>query len=112
MPPSYKFWRRSIKRPLRLQKNSTTGLEEARLNLTTLLTSEVEASEPESYGGARPKTKSRAHVTSVNPSVLPQETVAKKYYSHYRAKQEQQLEDCAALPYQGMKYLMSSLGAL
>ena len=72
-------------------------LEEARLNLTTPLTSEVEASEPESYGGARPKTTSRAHVTSVTPSVLPQETVAKKYDSHYRAKQEQQLEDCAAL---------------
>ena len=25
MPPHYKFWRKSIKRPLRLQKNSTTG---------------------------------------------------------------------------------------
>ena len=33
----------------------------------------------------------------MTPSVLPQETVAKKYDSHYRAKQEQQLEDCAAL---------------
>ena len=71
--------------------------EEARLNLTTPLTSEVEASEPESYGGARPKTTSRAHVTSVTPSVLPQETVAKTYGSHYKAKQEQQLEDHAAL---------------
>ena len=29
-------------------------LEEARLNLTTPLTPKVEASEPESYGGARP----------------------------------------------------------
>ena len=69
-------------------------LEEARLNLTTPLTSEIE---PKSYGGARPKTTSRAHVTSVTPSVLLQETVAKKYDSHYRAKQEQQLEDRAAL---------------
>ena len=53
-------------------------LEEARWNLTTPLTSKVEASEPETYGGARPKSASRAHVTYVTPSVLPQETVAKK----------------------------------
>ena len=72
-------------------------LKEVRLNLTTSLTSEVEASEPENYGGARPKTTSRAHVTSVTPSVVPQETVAKTYPSHSRTKQEQQLEDCAAL---------------
>ena len=52
-------------------------LEEARLNLTTPLTSEVEASEAESYGGARPKVKSRAQVTIVTPNVYPQETVAK-----------------------------------
>ena len=69
-------------------------LEEARLNLTTPLTSEVDASEAESYGGARPKVKSRAQVT---PSVCPQETVAKKDNSHYRVKPEQQLEDRAAL---------------
>ena len=31
------------------------------------------------------------------PSVLPQETVAKTCDSHYRTKQEQQLEDHAAL---------------
>ena len=72
-------------------------LEEARLNLTTPLTSEVEASEAESYGGARPKVKSRAQVTTVTPNVYPQETVAKKYDSHCRVKPEQQLEDCAAL---------------
>ena len=30
-------------------------LEEMRLNLTTPLTSQVEASEPENYGGARPQ---------------------------------------------------------
>ena len=63
-------------------------LEDARLNLATPPTSKVEASQPESYGGARPKTTSRAHVTSVTPSVLPEETMAKTYKSHSRAKQE------------------------
>ena len=72
-------------------------LEEARLNFTTPLTSEVEASEAESYGGARPKVKSRAQVTTVTPEVYPQETVAKIYDSYCRVKPEQQLEDCAAL---------------
>ena len=72
-------------------------LEEARLNLTTPLTSEVEASEAESYGGARPKVKSRAQVTTVTTDAYPQETVARKYDSHDRVKSEQQLEDCAAL---------------
>ena len=64
-------------------------LEEARLNLTIPLTSEVEASEAEIYGGARPKVKSRAQVILVTPSVLPQEIVARKYDSHGRAKPEQ-----------------------
>ena len=72
-------------------------LKEVRLNLITPPTFEVEASELEKYGGARPKTTSRAHVTSVTPSVLPQETTAKTYRSHSRAKQEQQLEDRASL---------------
>ena len=72
-------------------------LEEARLNLTTPLTSEVEASEAESYGGARPKVKSRAQVTFVTPNVYIQETVAKKDDSHCRVKPEQWLEDRAAL---------------
>ena len=72
-------------------------LEEARLNLTTPLTSEVEASEAKRYGGARPKVKSRAQVTTVTPNVYPQETVDKKYDSHCRVKPEQWLEDCAAL---------------
>ena len=72
-------------------------LEEARLNLTTPLTSEVEASDAENYGGARPKVKPRAQITSVTPSVFPQEIVARKYDSHGRAKPEQQLEDHAAL---------------
>ena len=72
-------------------------LEEARLNLTTPLTSEVEASEAESYGGARPKVKSRAQVTTVTPDAYPQETVARKYDSHGRVKSEQWLEDRAAL---------------
>ena len=40
-------------------------LEEARLNLTTPLTSEVEASEPEIHGEARPKTTSRPKLASV-----------------------------------------------
>ena len=52
---------------------------------------------PESYGGARPKITSRAKVTSVNPSILPQETVAKTCHSHSRARQDQQLENHAAL---------------
>ena len=72
-------------------------LEEARLNLTTPLTSAVEASDAEIYGGARPKVKSRAQVTSVTPSVFLQEAVARKYDSHGRAKPEQQLADHAAL---------------
>ena len=67
-------------------------LKEARLNLTTPLTSEVEASEPENYGGARPKTTSRAKVTSVNPSILPQETVAKTYCSHSRIDKNSSLK--------------------
>ena len=69
--------------------------EEVRLNMTTPLTSEDEVSEPD--GGARPKTTSRVHVTSVTPSVGPQETVAKTYNSHSKARQEQQLDDHAAL---------------
>ena len=68
-----------------------------RLNLTTPLTSEVEASEPENYGGERLKTTSRANLTSVTPSVLPQETAAKTYNSHSKARQEQEVEDRAAL---------------
>ena len=70
---------------------------EARLNLTTPLTSKIEASEAEIYGGARSKVKPRAQVTSVTPSVFPQETVARKYDSHCRAQAEQQLEDHAVL---------------
>ena len=65
--------------------------------MTTPLTFEVETSEPECYGRAWPKTRSWAHVTSVNPNILPQGTMAKTYKSHSRAKQEQQLEDHAAL---------------
>ena len=72
-------------------------LEEARLNLTTPLTSEVEAYKPENYGEARPKTTSRANETSVNTSVGPQETVAKTYSSHSKTRQDQQLEDHAGL---------------
>ena len=72
-------------------------LEEARLNLTTPLTSEIEASEAESYCGVRPKVNLRAQVTTVTPNVYPQETVAKIYDSHCRVIPEQWLEDHAAL---------------
>ena len=71
--------------------------EEARLNLTTPLTSEVEASEPESYGGTRPKTKTGANVKSAILSSFPQETVVKEYDSYTMARQDQQLEDHSAL---------------
>ena len=72
-------------------------LKEARWNLTTPLTSEVEASEPECYSGARPKT-TRAKLISVAPGVLPQEAVAQIYNSsHSNLRQGQQLEDCAVL---------------
>ena len=72
-------------------------LKEARLNLTTSLTSEAEASKPEKYGGIRPKTTSKANLTPVALRVLPQEAVTKTYSSHSKLRQEQQLEDCAAL---------------
>ena len=36
-------------------------------------------------------------MTSFNPSILHQETMTKNHKSHSRAKQEQQLEDHAAL---------------
>ena len=57
-------------------------LEEARLNLTTPLTSEAEASEPESCSGARPNITLRASLTSAAPGVLSQEAVAQAYSSH------------------------------
>ena len=85
------------KEAIEIEEEQHCRLEEARLNLTTPLTSEVEASEAESYGGARPKVKSRAQVTTMTPNVYPQETVAKKDDSHCRVKPEQQLEDHAAL---------------
>ena len=43
------------------------GLKDARLNFTTPLTSEAEASKPDNYGGARPKTTLRANLTLVWP---------------------------------------------
>ena len=45
-------------------------LKEVRLNLTTPLTSEVEASEPENYGGARPKTIIKSQIDIWLPPVL------------------------------------------
>ena len=78
-------------------KEQQHRLEEVRMNLTTPLTSEVEAYEPENYGGARPTITSRAKLASTAPSVMPQEAVAQAYSSHFKSRQEQQLEDCAAL---------------
>ena len=72
-------------------------LEEARLNLITPLTSEIEASEADNYGGTRPKTTSRVTLTSAALGVLPQEGVAQTYSNHSKSRQEQQLEDHAAL---------------
>ena len=72
-------------------------LEELRLNLTTPLTSDAEASEPENYSGAGLKTTSRANLISAVPSVLPQEAVVCNYESHPWLRQEQPLEKHAAL---------------
>ena len=80
-----------------IAKDQHCRLKEVRLNLMTPLTSEIEVLEPENYGGARPKTTSRANLTSVALSVLPQEAVAKTYSSHSKSRQEQQVEDHAAL---------------
>ena len=90
MPPSYKFQREINKEATEIVEEQHGRLEEARLNLTTSLTSKVEDSEAENYDGARPKVKSRAQITSVTPSVFPQEIVARKYDSHGRVKPEQQ----------------------
>ena len=58
----------------------------------------LKASEPENYGGARPKTTSGTKLTSVAPSVLPQEVVAPIYNSSLsKLRQEQQIEDHAVL---------------
>ena len=72
-------------------------LEKARLNFTTPLTYEAEASEPENYGEARPKTTSRANLTLVASNTLPQETVTQTYNCHSKLRWEQPLEDGAAL---------------
>ena len=71
--------------------------EEARLKLRRPLISEVEVSQPENYGGARPKITSRANLMLVSPNALAQEAMAQTYSSHSKLRQEQQLEDCAAL---------------
>ena len=71
-------------------------LEEARLNLTTPLTTEAETSEPKKYGGVRPKTTSRANLISVVPNTLPQEAMTQTYSCHSKLRQEQPLEECAA----------------
>ena len=68
------------------------GLEEARLNLKTPLTSEAE-----NYRGARPKTTLRVKATSIVPSTLLQEAVVSTYSDHSRFRQEQLLKDHVAL---------------
>ena len=73
-------------------------LKDSRLNLTTPLTSEAEASEPEIYGGARTKTTSRAKLNSAAPGALPQEAMAPMYNSsHSELRQAKPLEKHAAL---------------
>ena len=71
-------------------------LKKATLNLTTPVTSEIEASEPENYGEARPKITSRANLTLVAPNTLPQKAVVQTCSCHSDIRQEQ-LEDHAAL---------------
>ena len=72
-------------------------LEEERLNLTTAITSKVETSEPENYAGAKPKTTSRAKLTFIVPSNLPQEAVVPDFSDHSRFRQEQPMKHHAAL---------------
>ena len=72
-------------------------LEEVRMNLTTPLTSEAEASEPENYDGPRPKTTSRVNLTSIAPNALPQEAMAQTSSCHSGLRQRQPLETHAAL---------------
>ena len=72
-------------------------LEEARLNLTAPLTSEAKTSEAEDYRGARPKTTSRAKITSFVPSTLPQDAMALAYSSYLRLRWEQAVQDHASL---------------
>ena len=66
-----------------------------RLEEVTPLTSESETSEAENYSGARPKTTSRAKLTSVIPCTLPQEAVASMYNCYLGLSWEQPLKVCA-----------------
>ena len=75
MPPKLKVLELN-KETTEIGEEQHCRLEEVRMNLTTPLTSEAEASEPEIYDGAKPKTTSRAKLTSVAPGVLPQEVMA------------------------------------
>ena len=72
-------------------------LEEIRLNLTTPLTSEAEASEPENYNETRPKTISWANLTLVAPHTLLQEAMAQMYSPHSKLRLGQPLEEHSAL---------------
>ena len=70
-------------------------LEEARFNLTTPLISQAEVSEPEIYGGTRPKTTSWAKLTSAAPDALPQDAVASNYNGSH-SELRQRLEEHVA----------------
>ena len=72
-------------------------LKETRLNLTTPVTSEAKASEPDNYGGARPKTTSRANITFIVPGMLPEEAMVCDYKTYSKLRQGWLLEECAAL---------------
>ena len=77
---------------MEIVKEQHCRLKEARLNLTTPLTSETG-----NYGEGRPKTTSRAKTTPFVLSTLPQGAAAPSLNSCSRLRHEQLLEHCAAL---------------
>ena len=72
-------------------------LEEARVNITIQMTSQVETSEAENYGRARPTTNLRAKPTSYIKSTLPQKAMAQPPKSQLETRQDQALEHHVAL---------------
>ena len=86
------------KEAMEIAEEEHCRIEEVRLNLTIPLTSEVEASKLEIYGGARTKTTSRAKLTFVSPSALHQKAVAPNFNSSYlELRQGWPLEEHAVL---------------
>ena len=73
---------------MEIAKEQHCRLQEARLNLTTLLAYEAETSGAENYGGARLKTTSRTKVISFAVDTLPQEAMVPEYSDHSRSRQE------------------------